>query len=351
VRPEARDADVGEVPLAPDEDDVARLQHGAEGGDLAGGDEGAVLREEPRVAHPVGDPRLDREPRGEAGALDGLERVLRRQDHAAPAAVAPEDAPVLEEGGRQCGRRRAPRALAQHAERGELGGPGRIEDAEPDAGIGAARQAELGDRLVQERLERGVPVEPIEQDEGEPVLGDEGCVADHEGLFARGRGKGVEPLVGAAQRVEGQRVVQEPLPGRPDRLTRLARGDARCPGRVSREEIWPRVDVSHDVAEAGPVDQDRRGVAGEARLASGRIEVGERRCHRTGCEPTEGETEPYGSQPCVAAAGFPGERSRSHVASCKSRLSVLMPKAKASVRSPAMTNATGFAPSRAKHCV
>ena len=67
-----------------------------------------------------------------------------------------------------------------HPEGGELGAPGHVEEAEPHAGVGARREPELGHRLVQLRLEVGVPVEAVEQLEGEAVLGDEGRVADGE---------------------------------------------------------------------------------------------------------------------------------------------------------------------------
>ena len=76
--------------------------------------------------------------------------------------------------------------LVHHPEGGELGAPGHVEEAEPHAGVRALREPELGHRLVQLRLEVGVPVEAVEELEGEAVLGDEGRVADRERLLAAG---------------------------------------------------------------------------------------------------------------------------------------------------------------------
>ncbi len=290
------------------------------------------LGQEPRVAHPVGDPCLDREPCGEAGALDDLEGVRPRHDQAAPGAVAPESAPVLEDPGRQRGRARDPGGPVHRAERRELDAPGRVEEPEPHAGVGAFRQAELGHRLVQQRLEVGVPVEAGEKLEGEAVRGDVGRVADREGLLALGRRALGEPLVRPADRVEGEDVVEEALPRGPDRLARLSRRKRRSGRAVPAEEVRPRVDVGDDVAEAGPVDLDGGGVAGEPCLAGGRIELGEGWPGGTGGETADGEAQPEGvnertdhvPDPDLVVtwrrvAPFPSWRTASHAGSTRSR--------------------------------
>ena len=171
---------------------------------------------------------------GEAGTLDDLKGVRHRHDLTPPRAVAPDRRAVLGDAGRQPGRGRSLVVLGDHPEGGELGAAGHVQEPEPDAGVRALRESELRHRLVQERLEVGVPVEAVEQLEGEAVLGDVGGMADREGLLALGRRELGEPLVGAADRVEGEVVVEETLPGGPDRLAGLARGERRGAGSGAR---------------------------------------------------------------------------------------------------------------------
>ena len=168
------------------------------------------------------------------------------------------------------------RVLVHHPQCGELGAPGHVEEAEPYAGVCASREPELGHRLVQERLEVGVSVEPVEELESEAVLGDIRRVGDRERLLAGGRLQLREPLVGAADRVEREDVVKEALPRGPDRLARLARRERRRGRAVPGEEVWTRVDVGDDVAETRPVDLYRGRLAGEAHLAGSWVELGER---------------------------------------------------------------------------
>jgi hypothetical protein len=139
-------------------------------------------------------------------------------------------------------------------------------------------------------------------------------VADGERPLTLGRGELGEPLVGAADRVEGEDVVEEALPGRPDRLPRLARRQRRSAGAVRREEVGARVDVGNDVPQAGPVDLHRGRVAGEACRASGRIERGGRRARRARGEATEGQAQAERDAPGAAMAGHHARRFRHLVA-------------------------------------
>ena len=287
MRPEARDPDVREVPLAPDQEDIARFQPGGERADLRGGDQGPPRPPDLGARHPLCHAGLDGEPRGEAGLLDDPSRVLGRERRPAASPRLPEARRVLADPVAELRRLPGIDPLGQGAQGQELAGAGDIEEAELDPGIAPGGQADLRDRLVEQGLKPRVPIEEGEQVEGEPVLRQERGLGDEERRLARRPVQAPEPLVGPADRIEREHVVEEPAP-RPHHVRPVLRAqEPPAPDALGREQIGSRRGIRDDGPEPLAVDLDGPAVAVEPQRPIGLVKLRERRRHPRAAESND----------------------------------------------------------------
>ena len=223
VRPEAGQPDVGQVPVAALDEDVAGLELADRVFELRVGDEPPVRGHDAGVAEPLGDLLLHREPADEGLPLEQLGLVLegaqrRREIDPALGLVALRQGETAQAHGdvllHQVGRYPLVEPLVGRRDGGVIPRPGH---ARSQRGEGARRQPELGHGLVEEPLDARVAADDVEQALPRVDLGAQGGVGEREADRVEVRVADiVDPrpaLVAVLDLVEGEERLDEGPPG------------------------------------------------------------------------------------------------------------------------------------------